>query len=519
MDLPKIADPRGNLTFVEERGGFFSRRPLLLSFTLTVLFIASFCIRVYRITDPPLDFHPVRQYFGALVARSYYYSYLGPSAPQWMRTVAASQDPRTIAEPPILEGMTLPLYCLAGGAHMWVPRLLSSLFWLLGGAPLYLLAKRIGSTDAAVVSTAFYLLLPYGVYASRTFMPNPLMVMMMLFSILMIARYSEGPTMRRAVIAAVVTGLTILVEPFPLFMTLGAFTTVAIQRQGLRKSLLDLRYWMFLIMAVSLTAMYYWYSIFFARKDTSGLSFHIQAQYLFDPLSYRYWLAHIQTVVGFGALILALLGVLMFRRGVARSLAIGLWGGYIVYGVVFIYHMRTHDYYQLLLVPVVAICLGPVGGLVLARLDRIATHWRMRAAVLSVLALAVILALGVSASELGRQDFDHQVRIYEEVGEAVHHSTNTVYLTEHYGFALEYHGWLSGKNWPSAAYERAYGLPGLSDVDAEERFLADYAGSSPEYFIITNLKDYEEQADLRSYLTQNFPMTAQTEDYLVFDLR
>jgi hypothetical protein len=143
----------------------------------------------------------------------------------------------------------------------------------------------------------------------------------------------------------------------------------------------------------------------------------------------------------------------------------------------------------------------------------------MRAGVWSILALAMVLALGVSASELARQDFDHQVRMYEEVGEAVHHSTNTVYLTEDYGYPLEFYGWLHGRWWPSVSYQSAYGLPGLSDVDAEDRFLTEYAGSSPEYFIITKLEELEVQPDLRSYLTQNFPIAAQTEDYLVFDLR
>ena len=499
-----------------QESGFFSRRPLLLSFTLTVLFLASFCIRVYRITDPPLDFHPVRQYDSALLARSYYFRYLGSSAPQWMRTVAACQDPRTYLEPPIMESVTMALYFLAGGVEMWIPRLLSSLFWLLGGAPLYLLVRRTVSTDGAVVSTAFYLLLPYGVFASRTFMPNPLMVMMLLLSILLIARYGEEPTVRRAAIAAAVTGLAILIEPFPLFMTLGAFAVLAIQRQGFRKSLLNPRSWIFATIAVLPPVIYYWHT-FLSHRDTSLLSFQLQPQYLFDPLSYRYWLLHIQNVVGFGALILALLGVLMFRRGGARALAIGLWCGYVVYGLVFIYHMRTHDYYQLLLIPLVAICLGPVGALLLARLDQIATHWPIRAGAWSVLALALVLALGVAGTQLARLAFDEEVRIYQEIGEAVHHSTNTVFLDGYAGYALEYHGWLCGRNWPFAW--RAYGLPGLPVLDAEERFAKDYADSSPEYFIITNLLAFEEQSDLRSFLTENFPLVAQTEDYLVFDLR
>ena len=495
--------------------GFFSRRPLVLSLTLAVLFLAAFCIRAYRITDPPLDFHPTRQYDSALLARTYYVRLLGSSAPEWMRTVAASQDPRTYLEPPIMESIAVALYVLAGGVEVWIPRLLSSLFWLLGAVPLYLLVRRTVSSDGAVVSTAFYLLLPYGVFASRTFMPNPLMVMMLLFSILLIARYGEAPSMRRAAIAGAVTGLAVLIEPFPLFMTFGAFAALAIERQGLRKSLFNPRSWIFPIVAVPVPAIYYWHTLF-SDPETSLLSYQLQLQYLFDPFSYRYWLVHIQMVIGFGALILALLGVLMFRRRLARALVMGLWGGYVAYGLVFIYHMRTHDYYQLLLIPLVAICLGPVGSLLLARLERMASHWRIRAGVWSVLALALVLSLGVAGTQLARQNFDQDVRTYEEVGEAVQHSTNTVFLTKHYGYPLEYHGWLAGKNWPYAG--QMWGIPLQSDLQAEERFARGYAASSPEYFIITNFEQFEQQSDLTKFLTENFPLVVQTENYLVFDL-
>ncbi len=495
--------------------GFFSRSRLLLSLTLTILFVASFCIRVYRITEPPLDFHGVRQYDSALLARSYYFRLLGCSAPQWMRTVAACQDPRTYLEPPIMESIATSLYVLVGGAEMWIPRVLSSVFWLLGGIPLYLLVRRTVSSDAAVVSTAFYLLLPYGVFASRTFMPNPLMVMMMLFSVLLIARHAEEPSTGRALAAAVVTGVAIFIEPFPLFMTLGAFAATTIERDGLRKSLLDPRSWIFAAIAVLPPVIYYWHT-FFSDPEASLLSFQLQPQYLFDPLSYRYWLLHIENVVGFGALILALLGALMFRRRGTSALATGMWCGYVVYGLAFIYHMRTHDYYQLLLVPLVAMSLGPVSAQVLDRLDQIAGHRMIRAGVWSILALALVLALGVAGTQLARVDFHHEVRIYEEIGEVVHHSTKTVFLDGYAGYALEYHGWLCGKNWPFAW--RAYGLPGLPEVDAEERFVTDYADSSPEYFIVTNLLAFEEQSDLGDFLTENFPLIAQTEDYLVFDL-
>ncbi len=54
----------------------------------------------------------------------------------------------------------------------------SSLFWLIGGIFLFLLACDFVSFDGAFVSTAYYLLFPYAILGSRSFQPDPLMIML-----------------------------------------------------------------------------------------------------------------------------------------------------------------------------------------------------------------------------------------------------------------------------------------------------------------------------------------------------
>ena len=74
--------------------------------------------------------------------------------------------------PPVLELVASFAYLVSGGEHLWIPRLLSALFWMVGGVFLCLLARRMVSPNAAVFSVAFYLLVPYGVFASRAVMPD-----------------------------------------------------------------------------------------------------------------------------------------------------------------------------------------------------------------------------------------------------------------------------------------------------------------------------------------------------------
>ena len=46
-----------------------------------------------------------------------------------------------------------------------------------------------------------------------------------------------------------------------------------------------------------------------------------------------------------------------------------------------------------------------------------------------------------------------------------------------------------------------------------------YIKYTPDFFIITELREFEEQPDLRDFLSTNFPVIARTEDYIIFDMR
>src|SRR5829696_10157681 len=145
----------------------FLREPILRLLILGLLFVAALGLRLYGINHPLMEFYPVRQYHGALLARGFY---------EWLMTGnLKTVPPDGIIEPPILELVASFAYLISGGEHLWIPQVLSALFWMVGGIFLYLIAKKIVSPNAALFSVAFYLFVPYGVLASRAFMPDPLM--------------------------------------------------------------------------------------------------------------------------------------------------------------------------------------------------------------------------------------------------------------------------------------------------------------------------------------------------------
>ncbi len=490
---------------------------------LAGLFVTAFGVRRYNIKELPLQFHPVRQYRSAFIARWYYYQGL-KSLPEWKKQVAALARQREgMLEPPILEHAAALAYSLVGKERLWIPRMLSSVFWLVGGAFLYLLAKNVSSENAALLSLAFYLLLPYGVLASRSFLPDPLMVMMLVVSIYRILLYYDEPSSRRFVLGAMASALAILIKPMCLFMIVGTCISLAICRQGLGAAIKSPSLRRFAVIVLLPGLIYYAYGVAtWERLRYQALGSFYPHLFLV-PTYWENWFKTVDRVVGASAFIIALLGLLLFREGLPRALALGLWSGYFLFGLFFNYHIHTHDYYQLQLIPLVALSLGPFADAVLKPLSSPPeTRGGWCAIQVIVLVLAAGFALGsyVRAVWPPLTQIDRDpVTIAEEIGERVRHSTHTLFLSYANGQILAYHGELFGISWPwesDLQTEKRWGQPSRA---VEARFNELVAKYSPEFFIVTEMGEFERRADLKNFLTKNFPVLVRSDRYLIFDLR
>ena len=487
-------------------------------FVIAVLFLAALGIRLYQINQPPLDFHATRQYRSLIIARGFYFDGL-TSIPAWERQVAHfSQQKQGILEPPIMEFLVSIGYRILGGEHVWLPRLLSSLFWLIGGGFLYLISKKIADADAALFGTAFYLFLPFAVVASRSFQPDPLMVMLILASVFAILRYYDTPSNSRLVIAALVSALAFVVKPGAVFAIVGAFVALAISRQGIRQALLSRTFLVFMTITLVPTLLIYAYGTFTGTFLVNEAEKTLLPQLWLTGFFWRGWLNNIGDTVGFIPLIGALLGTLMFRQGLPRALMIGLWVGYFIFGLALNYNLATHNYYQLQLIPIIGLSIGPVIALVMDHLNQIhpQIHWRF--ASWGVLLLALLLSIGIARSRLVNPNLEHTVKVEQEIGELVNHSTRTIYLSSDYGVSLEYNGLLSGSPWPLASDLEWEHLAGVTTLTAEERYNAWFAKNSPEYFIVEDFVEFDKQPDLKQFLSR-FPIVSQNNDYVIYSLK
>jgi len=149
---------------------FIRQNPKLFFVIISLLFISAFSIRLYHITRPPLDFAPVRQYQNAHNARAYYY-HTHKSVSEERKKIADINAERMgfALEPRIMEHLAVFGYRIAGEEKLWIPRVFSSLFWIVGGFFLFLTAKKIAGLNAALFSAAFYLFLPYSILVSMRY--------------------------------------------------------------------------------------------------------------------------------------------------------------------------------------------------------------------------------------------------------------------------------------------------------------------------------------------------------------
>jgi 4-amino-4-deoxy-L-arabinose transferase-like glycosyltransferase len=514
---------------------FLPRGQVLRLLVLGFLFVAAFGLRLYGINQHPVQFGILRHYHGALLARGFYEWLLSGD----LKTV----PPDGIIEPPILELLASFAYLIFGGEHLWIPQLLSAVFWMVGGVFLYLIAKRIVSPNAAVFSVFFYLFVPYSVFASRIFMPDPLMVMLLVISVFTILKHHEQPSTRRLMVAATASSLAIFVKPgICLFQVFGAFVSLAVYREGVRRSLVSPQFLVFAVLSILPTGLYYLYGTFLAGFLRGQTSQKVVPQLVLETSFWKGWLLTVSGVLGYVALLGALFGVLLLRKGLPRVLMIGLWSGYFLFGLTFTSHIATHDYYSLQLIPVVALSLGPLADLIMNDLKQTVNNmgqldWRgygrivFLALCISVLVLSAVGNRQTSAYSTTwmttQQDrAASYLATFREIGEVVNHSRRTLVLFggsqsggPNYGFALMYHGRLLGETWPYPTHQgdRQEEKRGIS---TEELFSRRYRKHSPEYFVISRgWWVREETTSLRTFLTENFPVAAQGDTYVVFDLR
>lgn len=506
---------------MEDNTSFFTSRTTR-TIALFALFALGLGIRLYDLTDLPLEFHSTRQMLSALKARGMYYETRTDVSPEERAFAVQQWKYRASVEPEIFERIVAWTYQFTG-EQVWIARIYSSVFWMVGGGFLYLLARRLTSDDGAVAATALYLFLPYAILASRSFQPDPLMTMLIIVFLWAVwewvisadASNAKSPWLF-AILAGVSGGLAIYIKfPAVFFVVAGGLAAV-LSRGSVKEALKNPQVYVMALLGALPGTAYLLYGIYVAGYLGQQFSGRFIPSLYLSPLYYLGWVNMLNLVTGGVVLTLALLG-LFFLDDKKRRFLLGLWAGYAVFGLYFNYHISTHDYYSLPLIPIAALSLAPLAGFFLEKLAQFANTKFLRALALLLLLFGIFTSTWNTRNTLNAVNYRPEAAMWAEIGQKTD-GYNLAGLTQDYGSRLAYWGWKNVTSWPS--YGDLLYRDGLRGSQRERDFEELFAGTiaKKHLFIVTDFNDLDLQPFLKTKL-ENYPVFAKGGGYIIYQLR
>ncbi len=489
---------------------FYQKLALILLLTLGL------GVRLLDLTNPPLDFHATRQMLSLNKARGMYYKNLF-SAPTEKRAFASRQwDFAAEVEPEFFERVVAYTYRFTG-EQTWVARAYSSTFWVIAAFFLFLLARELTSFNGALASTAVFLFLPYGVIASRSFQPDPLMVSLVVIFWWAVFRWAKEPTSYKwAILAGMFGGFAIFIKLVAAFFIVAGGLGALLGREPLWKTLRRPQLYVMSILGIFPGVAYIVYGVWiagFLRQQFGGRFF--PALFL-SPAYYIGWLGVLNLVAGGIPIMFALLSFYFIRERSAFRFLMGLWIGYFVFGLYFNYHISTHDYYSLVLIPILALSLAPLFDHLSVSLSQTDFYARAKALPVLIVILGLFLVIWNTRAAMKADDYRAEPAKWMEIDKVVGKDARLIGLVQDYGMRLAYWGWHFTVAWPYTGdynYHEYRGAQFEFDKDFTESII------KKDYFIVTDFAELDKQPLLKDRLYSQYPIAFSGNGYIIFNLR
>lgn len=487
---------------------------LLTFLVLTFTLIAGIGLRLYDLTEPPLDFYPTRQYRSLILARTFYLTWRPGAISRLEQERRAAGNRIARYEPPLLERLVARTYLVLGGEKPWVIRIYNTLFWLLGALGLGLLAYRIHPHPAMLVGTlGYWMLLPFNIQVTRAFLPDPLMTVLLVWSALAWYRWAQGDGLGWLMAAGLLGTGAAVVKIYALFFLLPIGLALAWTR--VTRLWRPHLWWLAWILPPSIALPVY--LRLHSPDNAAGflLSWTLKIRHWWlSPMPYGGWMDTVNNALHGGWVLVALLALLLTHgKQTYRALVLAWIAGYGLYGSVFLIQFATHTYYHLPLVPLVALGLGQALRHLMALLKQ-QSRW-VQGGALFLLALAWIYPVGITYWHLSSVDYRPKAEAYRRIGQRLPRDGKIMALTEGYGWPLLYHGDIFHvTRWPTQAYALLFTTWDRAFEDIFRERTRGY-----DYFLVTDFEEFWRQTPLRQYLYEHYPLIHQGGDYLLWDLR
>lgn len=494
---------------------FFGRSRLALWSVVIGLILVGAALRLINLTNPPLDYHSDRQLHSAIIARGIYCQLTACGDENYRQAAIALWKEETVYEPQILEWLTALVYLISGGERLWVVRVLNSIFWLVGGIALFTLARKMASSDGAVAALTVYTFLDFAVFVNRAFLPETFMLMWTILATLTLYRWWEGKEWKWAIFAGFLSGLAILVKVVAVFPVAAMFMLLILldRDTSIRQILMELQVWFVGIVMIIIPAVYYLFSI--GQRASGFFEFWTLSllRLLIQPAFYKQWLGFIHGLVGLSLIGLGACGTLFLpRRG--RAVIWGWWLGYAVFGLFLPHQVSTHDYYNLVLVPILALSLASLAQIFFEKLSTLPRFSQL--VVLGIALLGIAFSAWQTGGEIMASDMRQETIAWKRMGEVLPKDGGIVALTQDYGARLRYYGNREVILWPYS-WDFELTLRRGGNVGSFQEIFSQYTAGA-KYFMVSYFGELEAQGELKDTLNNNYPLVQRGDGYILFDL-
>ncbi|MFH1561642.1 MAG: glycosyltransferase family 39 protein [Patescibacteria group bacterium] len=331
---------------------------------LIFLLIIGLAVRLYKINSPLADWHSWRQADTASVARHFVdqgYQWLTPRFDDLSKIPSGLENPNgyRFVEFPIYNAVHAFTFQILDGriAFETVGRLVSVFASLLAAVFLYLIVAQLLGTGPALLSTAFFLLLPFNIFYSRTVLPESSMMAAWLISSYLLLKDKVWAS-------SVVAAIAILIKPYAVFF-LAFDWLVYVLNHPQKKKIFRLGIGVILA-GLPFLAWRGWMQQFPEGIPNNRWLLN-GAGYRLKPVWWR-WLFFERIgklILGAWGPSLLIVGIISRLKNKKETLFYGWLLACFAYLVVFARGNVQHDYYQILIVPTLAVFLGKGGHFLL----------------------------------------------------------------------------------------------------------------------------------------------------------
>ncbi len=339
---------------------------------LCLFFLLGFLVRLYRFDNPIGDWHSWRQADTSAVSRNfvkYGFDLLHPRMNNISNVQSGLENPQGYfyAEFPIYNATQAGLFLLFGGLTLeeW-GRVISICFSLLGSLFLFLLVKRRGYTNEVWFVLIFSLFLPYNIYYSRTILPDTSMVATMLGGIFFLDKWLDGyrhkknkPNVLFLFLSLLFTATSLLLKPYAVFYAIPMILLI-FSVLGWRM-FRHIELWSFAILSIAPLAWWRHFMLSYPEGMPANSWLFNGNGIRFRPAFFR-WIFYeriTKLIGGFVNAIFLILGsVSIWKEKAERIFFLSFGLSALLYLSVIATGNVQHDYYQIVIMPAVALFMG-----------------------------------------------------------------------------------------------------------------------------------------------------------------